>query len=177
MDLSPGRRSAPAIFRAGRTTTVESFVSFDICQSIYRKREAILRLSGRMKAWMQRAKRSFSIDNRKLPIANPLHHRLRFGSSFFQNVGWYFLDCHIEFEHRRLAPATPPAHFPVSPQELNLRVPRQVQQQRMLRLVELLRKVRDRLRTPSCAIRRSVNAHVQRLLLADAGDVRSEEHT
>src|ERR1700674_87575 len=39
MDLSPGRRSAPAMFRAGRTTTVESFFSSDIWHSILTEKE------------------------------------------------------------------------------------------------------------------------------------------
>src|ERR1700722_724895 len=149
MDLSPGKRRAPAMFCVGRTTTVESIVSVDIllpniaemtrqdCDSQWRDEDR---------------GPAANVLGRQSKIANRLYHRLRFGGSFFQNLGGNFLNRYIEFEHRRLAPAAPAAHLPVSAQELDLRMSSQVQQQRMLRLVKLLRKVRDRLRTPGCAI-------------------------
>src|SRR5258708_26940378 len=63
----------------------------------------------------------------------------------------------------------------MSAHELHLRVRRQVQQQRRLLTIELLRKSHDRLRAPCRTIGRSVNADVEGLLLYDPGDVQTQQ--
>src|SRR5579862_6263513 len=128
MDLSPGRRSAPSMLRAGRTTTVESSSDFDISLNITEKKR--IDCEGENRRPITKSGRDSNS-----------HHRLRFGGSFFENLCGHFFDAHTEFEHRSLRPSSPSADFPVCAQELGLGMRSQVQQHGMLRLVKLLRKV------------------------------------
>src|SRR5580693_3295947 len=110
-----------------------------------------------------------------LGITKVLNHRLRLSSRFFQNFAWHFFDGYMEFEHWGLASSAPSAHLPVSAQEFDVGLPGDIQQQRMLRPVELLREVCDRFWIPSCAVGRFLNAYVQRFLLNDPRNVQAQK--
>ncbi len=76
----------------------------------------------------------------------------------------------VEFEHGRFRPAPPPGYSPMRADELDLWPRRQIEQQRNFLAIKPLRKSRDRLGIPRGAIRRPVDADIERFLLDDVGD-------
>src|SRR6266403_1903699 len=59
---------------------------------------------------------------------------------------------HMEFEHRGFRTASPAPYFPMCPDKLHVGPRRQIEQQRHLFTVELLRKRNDRLEIPGRAV-------------------------
>src|SRR5690242_12921729 len=68
-----------------------------------------------------------------------LGQRFGLGSGFLQNIRRNFPDGDIEFEHGRFRAAAPAVYIPVSANKLHFATAGQVEQQRMLAAVELLR--------------------------------------
>src|ERR1700686_3374653 len=66
----------------------------------------------------------------------------RFGvcCGFFKNFRRHFPDGEMKLEHRLFRAATPAVHFPVGPNELRITVRGELEQQRMLAAIKLLRK-------------------------------------
>ena len=99
-----------------------------------------------------------------------LGERLRLGCRFVQDFRRNLFDSDIDFEHGREFTSAPAIHIPPGAQEFDVTLP-QIEQQRMLTAIELLRKSIQRFRCPIGAIRRSKYADIQRLLLYHTADV------
>src|SRR5262249_52891042 len=81
----------------------------------------------------------------------------------------------MEFKHRRFTASAPTADLPMRTNKLNFRMRYQIEQQGMLSAIELLRKCGQRLRAPSRTISRTVDAHINRFLLNNVGDLESQQ--
>src|SRR5579859_7178113 len=108
------------------------------------------------------ALRTFSINHRKSKISGS---RPGLSRSFLQDLGWDLSQAHAKFEHGRFRTASPARDLPMRAHELHIRLPRKVDEHRILARIELLRKGGDRFRLPRRAVGRTEDAQVERLLL------------
>src|SRR5256885_130883 len=113
MDLSPGNRKEPETFRAGRITTVEPWFIADGCFLIVAR--AISKSA---------PGRSFE--------STMLGERFRVRGGFFKNLSWHFSHGDVKLEHRNLRASPPTIDLPMSPNEFDFRMCREIEEQRML---------------------------------------------
>src|SRR5438105_5863604 len=88
-----------------------------------------------------------------------LGQRFRLCGGFFENVSWHFSHGDVKFEHRDLRASPPTINLPMSPHEFDFRMRREIEQQRMLSAIKLLRKHHDWFGTPGSAIDRPKDAY------------------
>src|SRR3989442_5948201 len=118
----------------------------------------------------------FLYQTAPLPGNNPdLRQRLSLSSRFLQNLRWNFFDCDLKLKHWSLASPPPAIHFPVSADKLDLGMCREIKQQRMWAAIEFLRKDRQRLGPPGCAIGRAIDGYIQGFLLNDVSDLQIQK--
>jgi hypothetical protein len=111
-------------------------------------------------------------------VPTPAHssdHGFKPGLRCRQHVGSNFPELDLEFKARREVAAAPARHFPMRANLTNVGLPREVEQQRVLTAIELLRKRHQRFRGPGLAVSRAVDADVERLLLDHARDLEREQ--
>src|SRR5438270_12287678 len=77
-----------------------------------------------------------------------LSHRPNLLRCLHQNLRRHFFDRDIKLEHRSFRTPSPALHLPVRAHELHLRMLLQVEQQRMLPAIKLLRKCGNRFCPP-----------------------------
>src|SRR5215469_7502435 len=94
----------------------------------------------------------------------------RLDRDFLQNFGRNFSERNTELKHRRLGAAPPTANFPVGADEFHIGMRAEVQHERSFSRIKLLPECRDGLRLPGCAVSRSEDRYIERLLLDDLRD-------
>src|SRR6516165_9647596 len=104
-----------------------------------------------------------------------LNQCLRFRGRFLEDFRGHFLDANAEFKARRWIATTPAIDLPVGAHKRYLFAILEVQEQRMLAAIELLRETDKRLRVPGRAVGGSLDQDIERFLFDDIHDIKSEQ--
>src|ERR1700752_1278393 len=105
----------------------------------------------------------------------PSSHRLGFRCRLAEDVGGYFFDGHAELEHRYFGSASPARYFPVRTNKLHVWMRAEIQQQRSLAAIELLREFGEGLWVPHGTVGGADDADVERFLLDNFRNLKGYE--
>ncbi len=151
--------------------TSSNWPPLNVCARVARGRSVVVRIWRRdgFRRWAFRSRSSLSTA---VEIRAVL---LRFSLGFLEDVGRNLARAELELEHGGVGSASPAPHFPMRPQKSHSHVLRQVEEQRLLAGVELLRKDQQWLRAEISAVSGTPHADVDRLLLGHSGDAKRKQ--